>query len=109
MKQFALYANLDKDTNQSYPYFVDVQNGLLEDLRSRVVIPIAPLEKSKNARSNLYPPNLCPIIQIGRKKFVLMTFQMTSVSLQMLKSEQGSLYNYRDQIVAAIDFLVTGI
>lgn len=109
MKQFNLYANEDKDTSQAYPYFVDVQNNMLDSLKSRVVIPIILLEKSKTPRTNLYPQNLCPVIEIGHKKCVLMTHQMTSVSVQMLKSEEGSLSKYRDEIVAAIDFLVTGI
>lgn len=108
MKQFGLYENQDKDTNQAYPYFVDVQNDLLEGLKSRVVIPIITLEKSKSTRS-IYPQNLCPIVEIGRKKYVLMTHQMTSVPIQMLRSDEGSLLKYRDEIVAAIDFLVTGI
>ena len=109
MKQFGLYANQDKDTSQAYPYFVDVQNDLLAALKSRIVIPIIATEKSKSASSKLYPQNLCPIVEIGRKKYVLMTHQMTSVPVQMLKSDEGSLSKYRDQIVAAIDFLVTGI
>lgn len=109
MKQFNLYANDDKDTNQAYPYFVDVQNNLLGDLKSRVVIPLISLQKSKKPRANLYPQNLCPVIEIGPKQYVLMTHQMTSVSIKMLTSEEGSLLKYRDEIVAAIDFLVTGI
>lgn len=109
MKQFGLYANQDKDTNQAYPYFVDVQNDLLTALKSRIVIPIIAAEKSKSARANLYPQNLCPAVEIGRKEYVLMTHQMTSVPVQMLKSDEGSLSQYRDEIVAAIDFLVTGI
>lgn len=109
MKQFGLYANQDKDTNQAYPYFVDVQNELLDGLSSRVVIPIIALEKPKLAQVNVYPQNLCPVVEIGRKKFVLMTHQMTSVPIRMLKAEQGSLVQHRDAIVAAIDFLVTGI
>ncbi|SRR5690606_12319507 len=109
MKQFGLYANPDKNTSQAYPYFVDVQNALLENLNSRVVIPIVAFEKSKSARTNLYPENLCPVVEIGRKKYVLMTHQMTSVPVQLLKNDEGSLAKYRDEIVAAIDFLVTGI
>ena len=109
MEQFGLYVNQDKDTSKAYPYFVDVQNDLLQGLKSRIVIPIIAAEKSKSARSNVYPQNLCPIVEIGRKKYVLMTHQMTSVSVQMLKSDAGSLSKYSDEIVAAIDFLVTGI
>lgn len=109
MKQFGLYANQDKDTNQAYPYFVDVQNDLLEGLKSRIVIPIVALEKSKSTRSHVYPLHLCPVVEIARRKYVLMTQQMTSVPIQMLKRGEGSLTKYRDEIVAAIDFLVTGI
>lgn len=108
MKQFGLYANPDKDTCQAYPYFVDVQNDLLDGLKSRVVIPIIALNKSASPRA-AYPEHLCPVIEIGRKKYVLMTHQMTSVPVQLLKSEEGSLIKFRDEIVAAIDFLVTGI
>lgn len=105
MKQFGLHANQDKDTNQAYPYFVDVQNDLLDGLKSRVVIPIIASEESKAA----YPKNLCPVIEIAGKRYVLMTHQMTSIPVQMLESSEGSLDKYRDEIIAAIDFLVTGI
>jgi len=40
MKQFDVYTNTDNDTNQAYPYFVDIQTEMLESLSSRVVIPI---------------------------------------------------------------------
>lgn len=109
MKQFGLYANQDKDTNKAYPYFVDVQNELLDGLSSRVVIPIIALETSTSAQPRTYPQSLCPVVEIGSKQFVLMTHQMTSVPIRMLKTEQGSLAQYRDVIVSAIDFLVTGI
>jgi toxin CcdB len=108
VEQFGLYANQDKDTNRAYPYFVDVQSELLAGLKSRVVIPIIALEKSKSA-SSIYPQHLCPEVEIQRKKYVLMTHQMTSVPIQMLKGGEGSLSRYRNEIVAAIDFLVTGI
>jgi toxin CcdB len=82
---------------------------MLDGLKSRVVIPIMPLEKSKTPSANLYPQNLCPVIEIGPKKYVVMTHQITSISVRMLKSEEGLLLKYKDEIVAAIDFLITGI
>ena len=48
MEQYDLYENTDPDSQASYPYFVDVQTGLLEDLNSRVVIPIAPSLDAKS-------------------------------------------------------------
>ncbi|QTF93724.1 MAG: CcdB family protein [Halomonas sp. BM-2019] len=105
MGQFDLYVNTDKDTNTTYPYLVDVQNNLLDSLNSRVVIPLTPISKSNTP----YPENLCPIIKIKNKKFALLTHQLTSVPKSLLKKEEDSLAPNRDDIVAAIDFLVTGI
>ncbi|MCR8923790.1 CcdB family protein [Dasania sp. GY-MA-18] len=105
MKQFDVYANTDKDTNKAYPYFVDIQNGLLESLNSRVVIPLTPASKANKS----YPSNLCPIIKIKNKNFFLLTHQLTSVSTNFLKKHEGSLATSREDIVSAIDFLITGI
>lgn len=105
MEQFDLYVNPDQDTNQTYPYFVDIQNSLLDTLNSRVVIPLTPVRKSDKT----YPKHLCPVIEIKNKKFVLLTHQLTSVSVSFLIEKEASLTDCREDIVAAIDFLVTGI
>lgn len=105
MRQFDVYANMDKDTNKTYPYFVDIQNELLDTLNSRVVIPLTPASKS----ANRYPANLCPNIKIENKTYCLLTHQLTSVSVNFLKKNASSLASDRDEIVRAIDFLVTGI
>jgi len=105
MNQFDLYVNTDKDTNRTYPYFVDIQNGLLDSLNTRVVIPLTPVSKA----DKIYPDSLCPIVAIKNKKFALLTYQLTSVSVGFLKKKESSLAASRDDIVAALDFLVTGI
>jgi len=105
MKQFDVYANTDKDTNKAYPYFVDIQNSLLDTLNSRVVIPLTPASKSEND----YPKNLCPIIKLRNKNYALLTHQLASVSTNFLKKNEGSLKSRRAEIVGAIDFLVTGV
>ena len=105
MSQFSLYENLNHDSKETYPYFVDIQNGLLDSLNTRLVIPLTPLrylgEKSIG--------NLCPITTVDSDPFVLLTQQMTNVPVAALQSPIGSLDHFRDKIVAAIDFLVTGI
>ena len=105
MKQFDVYVNTDKDTNKTYPYFIDVQNGLLDTLNSRVVIPLTPTKKSDKT----YPYNLCPTIKIKNKNYALLTHQLTSVSTSLLKKNECSLISNRDEIIGAIDFLITGI
>lgn len=105
MDQFDLYVNTDKDTGKTYPYFVDIQNSLLDSLNSRVVIPLTHINKP----GSTYPEHLCPTVKIKNKKYALLTHQLTSVSIKFLKKKEGSLASNRDAIVAAIDLLVTGI
>jgi toxin CcdB len=104
MKQFDLYINTDKDTNSAYPYFVAVQIDLLDSLNTRVVIPI-----SGSINKQAMPDNLCPKITIDNKNYYLLTHQITTVSASFLKEKDSSLLPNRDEIIAALDFLFTGI
>lgn len=40
-----LNENKDQSSKKASPYFVDVQNNLLSDLNSRLVIPLTPSKK----------------------------------------------------------------
>ena len=105
MSQFTLYKNENKDTKKTYPYFVDVQSNLLDSLNSRIVIP---LSTQKTLKDNV-AEKLCPVFEIEQGSFVLLTHQMTSVPLSILKTEVTSLEIFRDEIISAIDLVVTGI
>ena len=81
MSQFTLYQNTDKNTVDAYPYFVDVQSELLDSLSSRLVIPLTPLKLLEQKA----PSHLCPIIHIDEGDFVILTHQMASVSIKILR------------------------
>ena len=105
MAQFMLYRNVDDSSNEAYPYFVDIQNSLLEDLTSRVVIPLSPHTALKNTDVK----KLCPVIDIDNSKFVLLTQQITSVPKSILQEEIATLKHVRYKITDAIDMLISGI
>jgi toxin CcdB len=105
MSQFTLYENKDKSSNKTYPYFVDVQNHLMSELNSRLVIPLSPITKVKG----IVAKKLCPVIHVVDSDFILVTNQMTTVPKSILKSEVTSLESYRYQIIDAIDMLITGV
>ena len=105
MAQFTLYKNQDKRSNKSYPFFVDVQNSLISDLNSRLVIPFAKHESLQKTEVE----RLCPVISIQGRDHVLLTHQMTSVPVSILSKEEMSLENFRYEILGAIDMLITGI
>lgn len=105
MSQFSLYQNNDKSTSTAYPYFVDVQSELLDTLNTRLVIPLTPVELlDKKA-----PNHLCPVIHIDQGDFVILTQQMASVPTKILREPVNELSTFRNEIIAAIDFLITGI
>jgi len=105
MSQFTLYKNENKNSKKAYPYFIDVQSDLLDDLNSRLVIPLS----AQETLNNLNAKKLCPTIEIDEGIFVLLTHQMTSVPYSTLKNKVGSLEHYRYDILGAIDLLLTGI
>lgn len=104
MPQFTVYENQNSDSKQAYPYFVDVQNDLLDNLNSRLVIP---LSASKNS-SLLAISHLCPTLTIQGEPFTLLTQQMTNVPVSALSMPVVEADQYRNDIIAAIDFLITG-
>jgi len=105
MSQFTIYLNEDDSSNDTYPYFIDIQNSLLDDLNSRLVIPLS----KQSSLDNNSAKKLCPVLQINNDDFVLLTHQMTTVPKSILKTEVISLENYRYEITDAIDFIITGI
>ncbi|MFV0448839.1 MAG: CcdB family protein [Vibrio sp.] len=105
MSQFALYKNNDKSTSNAYPYFVDVQSELLNTLNTRLVIPLIPVELLEKKA----PSHLCPVIHIDEGDFIILTHQMASVPTKILGEKVNQLSKFRNEIIAAIDFLITGI
>ncbi len=105
MGQFALYKNENNATKKTYPYFVDVQNDLLDELNSRIVIPLSPYKTLNNTNAK----KLCPVLEFEDTPFVLLTHQMASVPRSILKKKVASLEKNRYEILGAIDLLLTGI
>ena len=104
MQQYDLYFNTDSDTKKAYPFFVDIQNDLLDILKSRVVIPLTEAKNEKNL-----PDNLCPCVEINGKTYYLLTHQITTVPFGFLNKHAGSLLVHRTDILNSIDFLISGI
>ncbi|ENJ5925975.1 CcdB family protein, partial [Vibrio cholerae] len=68
-------------------------------------IPLTPLDLLEKKA----PSHLCPTIHIEQGDFVILTQQMASVPTKILVEPVADLSTFRDEIIAAIDFLITGI
>jgi len=105
MAQFDVYPNPSKATKKYLPYLLDIQNPFLSDLSTRLVIPLG----IKSALKNESMDRLTPEISYGGKELLILTPQMSSVPVSILKKPLGSLSHFRDEIVGSLDFAVTGI
>lgn len=84
-------------------FVLDVQADLLARLRTRVVVPLLPQPKAP-------PPirDLNPVFEIDGKPYVMVTQSLASVRTAELQGAIASLDARHDDIVRALDTLLTG-
>jgi len=104
MGQFTLHENPNPNTRKTFPYLLDVQASLLGELNTRVVIPVARLAPGDSPISHL-----CPVIEHEGECLVLYTQQLAAIPQSKMGVPLASLDDYRTEIIAALDFLLTGI
>lgn len=105
MSQFDVYENPSKKSRKAYPYIIDIQNALISGLTTRIVIPLGKISHFRNEKMN----GLTPIIEYKNEEFILLTPQIASMPENFLKNPVGSVETMGDEIIAAIDFALTGI
>lgn len=104
MTQFAVYRNKSPRSKSIYPFLVDIQSDLLDELQTRVVIPLT--KASALAKKPL--SNLTPALKFEGDSYLLITPQLAGVARTDLGASIGSLAEQRQVIVAAVDFLLKG-
>ena len=82
---------------------VDVQHMLLEDLKTRVVVPL--VAKSKSAPDS---HSLNPTVFFDGKDYFIGTQFLATASLPELVTHLGDISHKRDDIIRALDLLFTG-
>ena len=100
MAQFDVYENLNENTKKSIPFLLDIQNDVLKNLSTRVVIPLVISNQSINF--------LNPKFTINQIDVILSTAELASIPMEILGSRICSLKEKREEIIGAVDFLVTG-
>ncbi|MDD5579758.1 MAG: CcdB family protein [Methylobacter sp.] len=105
MAQFTVYENSNNATKGIYPYLLDIQANLLDELRTTVVLPLYPASLVSGAAIS----KLCPLLPIDRKEYVALTQQIAGIDRKLLGKEVCDLSEYRSEIMAALDFIISGI
>ena len=104
MAQLTVYRNKNPRSKAIFPLLLDVQSDLLDDLQTRVVIP---LTKTAGLAKNPVS-QLTPTLDFEGDAYVLMTPQLAGIARAELGPAIGNLAGYRDTVLAALDFLLTG-
>jgi toxin CcdB len=105
MAQFSVHRNPNPDTKAAFPLLLDVQSDLVADLGTRVVVPLCPASAMKGRLIR----TLTPVLEIDGRKYAMLTPQLAGVRKQQLGARVADLVSCRDEILAALDLLITGI
>ncbi|HET7371427.1 MAG TPA: CcdB family protein [Gammaproteobacteria bacterium] len=105
MGQFAVHKNKNPKTCKQYPFLLDVQSDLLSDLQTRVIVPLAPQSVAEGAAQK----RLTPVVHIHGESYLLVTPRLAGIETSSIGAAVADLGRYRNDIIAALDFLVTGI
>jgi toxin CcdB len=99
MSQFDIHEFAEKPIT----YLLDVQADFLDVLPTRVVVPLAPPEDTGPPAQILHPT-----VYVDGKPFIALVHLLAAIPARSLGKVAGSVKEQRDEIVRALDFLITG-
>lgn len=98
MAKFDVYKNPEGEG-----FLLDIQTDLLSELNTRIVVPLIPLEMAPKPADTLNP-----VFDIDGSTVSMVTQFMAAVPAKLLRTKLPSLVDRRNQITAAVDFLIQG-
>lgn len=105
MAQFHVYENPNPSSHKHYPYLLDIQSDLLSELHTTVVVPLCPAALTKDMQISRLNPDL----KLNGDIYIAMTQELAGIERRRLGKEVGDLSPFREQVMAAIDFMISGI
>ena len=103
--QFDVYKNSNPATARTYPFVVDLQSAAAQVLPTRLVAPLMRLAKLPFKRVT----RIMPVVAVRGQDHVVLMPELAGIDRGLLKKRVDSLTTHRDDLVAALDFLFTGV
>lgn len=103
MAQFDVYENKNPESRDMIPYLLDVQADLLDNLTTRVVVPLFTVAAIGQPAKFLNPQ-----FEIKRNTVIMSTAELAGVNIHVLGERVCSLKEHRTEIITALDFLFSG-
>jgi toxin CcdB len=101
--RFDVYRNPNRRSRDRIPYLLDIQANLLGDLATCLVVPLVPASEF-----GLTLERLNPVLRLGGRNYVMATTEMASISRKGIGERAGTLEAQAPDILAAVDFLLSG-
>jgi toxin CcdB len=102
MAQFDVHRNIGKHRD-SIPFVVVVQSSQFDDYRRRVVVPLV----RKSAVGKLSHASFNPTFRVRGTLVVLHPLEIVSIPIEQLGALVGSFSDEGQQIIAALDELLS--
>ncbi len=103
--QFDVFDNPSPRMRELYPYVVDIQSDLLSGLATRMVVPIA--ITALGAKE--LPRRLSPLLVVKQQSLMLVPFEAAPLDRRLLKKKVASLKERANEIVSAMDAVISGV
>ena len=84
---------------------MDLQNVLVDDLATRIVVPLVSYDRFKDEELK----NLTHRVSYDNQELRVLIPQISSMPAKLLKEPIGSLSHLRNDIISALDFAIIGI
>ncbi len=105
MPQFSVYRNPNRDTATDYPLLLEVQSDLIAGLATVVVVPLC---SALSMREKCFKV-LTPVFDVAGEPYIMLTPQLAGIPKNLVGPKVADLTHCRDEIIAALDLLITGI
>lgn len=96
-------ARYDVYANPAGGLVLDVQADVLDELKTRVVVPLLPMDAAPQPAKRLNP-----VFEISGVRYALVTQFLAAIPLSALSVPVSNLSDRHDDIVAALDMVFHG-
>lgn len=104
MAQYDVYANPSRSATEGIPFVVVIQSDLLEALPTRLTIPLAtPTSIGK------VPGTLCPVVVVEGQRLHALAHYAAPLPAKLLRRRVTNIGPQAPALVAAIDFVLSGV
>ncbi len=103
-RQFEVFTNPIVQARKAYPYVAILQADAAEAGRDRIVAPLAPRTQLTGTAGRLTPH-----VTVLGVEHVLLVPSMSAIATMDLKEHCDAIGGYRNDIIAALDFLFLGV